>query len=139
MNSSERIEEMICDLEGCRWDAVLLNETWRPAKSDLGNTSQTHIHGNRKIRQQTRSWNSAIMVNHQRIKLMSVYFTHSGYADHHVEKMCRTIEKHTITSNNCIPIVAGDFNAELGPGYGVECASVGPHTHSMKETKVEIC
>ena len=61
---------------------------------NLGDTSQTHIHGCRKIRQQARSWNSAeqemakkiidteniseraikttIMVNHQRIKLMSV-------------------------------------------------------------------
>ena len=32
MNSSERIDEMIRELEGYRWDAVLLNETWRPAK-----------------------------------------------------------------------------------------------------------
>ena len=29
MNSSDRIEEMIRELEGYRWDAVLLNETWR--------------------------------------------------------------------------------------------------------------
>ena len=28
----------------------------------------------------------AITVNHQSIKLMSVYFTHLEYADHHVEK-----------------------------------------------------
>ena len=27
-----------------------------------------------------------------------------------------------------IQIVGGDFNAELGPGYGVERVSVGPHT-----------
>ena len=32
MNSSERIEEMIRELEGYRWNAVLLNETCRPAK-----------------------------------------------------------------------------------------------------------
>ena len=27
-----------------------------------------------------------------------------------------------------IPIVGGDFNAELGPGHGTECTSVGRHT-----------
>ena len=75
-----------------------------------------------------RAITATIVVNHQRIKLMSVYFTHSGYADHHVEKMYRTIEKHTTNCKNCIPIVGGDFNAELGPGCGTECTSVGKHT-----------
>ena len=32
---------------------------------------------------------TTIVVNRQRIKLMSVYFPHSGYADHHIEKMSR--------------------------------------------------
>ena len=63
---------------------------------NLGDTSQTHIHGSR-----TRSGgkellilNTAtnVVVNRQRIKLMSVYFSHSGYADHHIEKMYKTIE-----------------------------------------------
>ena len=60
--------------------------------------------------------------------LMSVYFSHSRYWDHHVETMYRTIEKHTTNYKKCIPIVGGDFNAELGPGYGTECISVGRHT-----------
>ena len=29
---------------------------------------------------------ATVVVNHQRNKLMRVYFSHSGYADHHVEK-----------------------------------------------------
>ena len=33
-----------------------------------------------------RAITTTIVVNHQRIKLMCVYFTHSGYADHHDEK-----------------------------------------------------
>ena len=57
-----------------------------------------------------------------------MYFLHSGYADYHVEKMYRTIEKHTTSRKNYIPNVGGDFNAELGPGYGTECTSVGKHT-----------
>ena len=44
MHSSERIEEMICELEGYRWDAVLLNETWRPAKSEIRETHHKHIY-----------------------------------------------------------------------------------------------
>ena len=43
MHSSERIEEMICELEGCRWDGVLLNETRRPAKSESSETHHKHI------------------------------------------------------------------------------------------------
>ena len=33
-----------------------------------------------------RAVTATIVVNHQRIRLMSVYFSHSGHADHHVEK-----------------------------------------------------
>ena len=75
-----------------------------------------------------RAITATIVVNRQRTKLMSVYFTHSGYADHHVEKMYKTTEKHTTNCKRYIPIVGGDFNAELGPGHGTECISVGRHT-----------
>ena len=67
---------------------------------------------------------TTILVNRQHIKLMSVYFPHSKYADHHIEKMYKTIEKHMM-NNKYIPIIGGDFNAELGPGKGTECKSVG--------------
>ena len=43
MHSSERIEEMICELESYRWDAVLLNETWVLAKSENLETHHKHI------------------------------------------------------------------------------------------------
>ena len=39
----------------------------------------------------------------------------------------RSIEKLTKSEKNNIQIV-GDFNAELGPGVGVERVSVGSHT-----------
>ena len=84
-----------------------------------------------------RAITTTILVNRQRIKLTSVYFPNSGYADHHVEKMYRRIEKHTNSSKKRIQIVGRDFNAELAPGYGVERTSFGPHTHSMEETKEE--
>ena len=42
MHSSERIEEMVCELEGYRWDAILLNETWRQDKSEIWETYRKH-------------------------------------------------------------------------------------------------
>ena len=71
---------------------------------------------------------TTILVNRQHINLMSVYFPHSKYADHHIEKMYKTIEKHMTNNKKCIPISGGDFNAELGPGKGTECKSVGKYT-----------
>ena len=75
-----------------------------------------------------RAIKTTIMVNRQHIDLMSVYFPHSKYADHHIEKMYKPIEKHMTNSKKCIPIIGGDFNAELGPGRGTECKSVGKYT-----------
>ena len=120
-------------------DAVLLNEAWRPAKSEIWETHQKHIclgagkyenkHGvrillNKKWRKSIidteyineQAITTTITVNHHRIKLMSVYFVRSGYADHHMEKVYKTIEKHTNYSKKSRQIVGGDFNAELGPG-----------------------
>ena len=117
---------------------------------NLGDASEAHFHGSRKCdnkhgvgimlnkkwRQKLidtesineRAITTSIMVNHHRIKLMSVYFPHSGYADHHIEKMYRTTEKHMTNNKKCIPIIGLDFNAELGPGKGTECKSVGKYT-----------
>ena len=55
-------------------------------------------------------------------------FPHSQYADHHIEKMYKTIEKHMTHCDKYIPIIGGDFNAELGPGKGTERKSVGRYT-----------
>ena len=42
IHSSERIEELVCELEGYRWDAMLMSETWRPDKSEIWETHQKH-------------------------------------------------------------------------------------------------
>ena len=75
-----------------------------------------------------RAITTTILVNRQHIKLMSVYFHHSKYADHHIENMYKPIEKHMAHRNKYIPIIACDFNAELGPGKGTERKSVGIYT-----------
>ena len=43
-----------------------------------------------------RAITTTVLVNRQHVKLMSVYFPHSKYADHHIEKMYKTIEKHML-------------------------------------------
>ena len=46
-------------------------------------------------------YKTTILVNRQHIDLMSVYFPHSKYADHHIEKMYKTIEKHMTNNKKC--------------------------------------
>ena len=148
MHSSEKIEELVTELEGYRWDAILLSETWRHEPAELWETQHNHIfmgagkyenkHGvgimlNKRWRKRIidtdyineRVIKTTILVNRQHIDLMSVCFPHSKYADHHIEKMHKTIEKHMTNNKKCIPIIGGDFNAELGHGKGTECKSVG--------------
>ena len=35
MHLSERIEELVCEFEGYRWDALFLCETWRHDKEEI--------------------------------------------------------------------------------------------------------
>ena len=43
MHSSEKIEEMVSELEGHRWDAILLSETWRHEQVEIWETHHKHI------------------------------------------------------------------------------------------------
>ena len=58
---------------------ILLNKKWRKK-------SWTEYIRERAIA-------AMITVNKQHIMLMSVYFPHTGYADHHVERAYKSIEK----------------------------------------------
>ena len=75
-----------------------------------------------------RAITTTVLVNRQHVKLMSVYFPHSKYVDHHIEEMYKTIENHMSNNKKCIPIIGGDFNAELGLGKGTERKSVGKYS-----------
>ena len=57
-----------------------------------------------------------------------VLHSQSIYADHHIEKMYKTIEKHMAHCKKYIHIIGGNFNAELGLGNGTERKSVGRYT-----------
>ena len=149
MISSERLEELFNEVQQVAWDVKLISETWRQSK-DIWETQQGHImvesgkytnkHGvaillNRRWKNQMnwvqcaceRVVAMSISVNKQPIVLMSVYMPHSGYPDHHVENIYKTITT-TIEKDKSMKIIGGDFNAELGPGEGIELSAVGHYT-----------
>ena len=146
LSSNERLEEMFSEIHKVEWDAILIPETWRLSK-EIWETQQGHImvesgkftnkHGvaillNKRWKNRInwiqcaceRAVAMSISVNRQPLVLMSVYLPHSGYADHHVEKVYKTILK-TIVKERCAKIIGVDINAELGPGEGVELSAVG--------------
>ena len=55
---------------------ILLNKKWKQIIIDTEYINE-------------RAISTTIVVNRQRIRLVSVYFIHSGYADHHIEKCTR--------------------------------------------------
>ena len=154
MNSSVWIDEMFSELQGCRWDAILASETWRPKEEEIWESEQGHnimcagkfenkhgvaIEVNKKWKRKINWTNyiskraiaTSVTVNTQRITLTSVYMPHSGYADHHVEKAYNMIEK-VIKPTTHMLIFGGGFDAELGPGIGIERTSVRQHTHTQR-------
>ena len=103
-----------------------MNETWRHEPAELWETHHNHIfmgagkydnkHGvgimlNKRWRKRIidtdyvneRAIKTTILVNRQHIDLMIVCFPRSKYADHHIEKMYKTIEKH-ITNNKKVTL-----------------------------------
>ena len=73
---------------------ILVNKTWRKR------INWTDCINERAIA-------TSITVNKKRVLLMSVYFSHSEYADHHVKRACRSSEKITKSTKKRIQIVGG--------------------------------
>ena len=149
MTSSERLEELFTGVHQVAWNVILISETWRQGK-EIWETQQGHImvesekftnkHGVaillKRRRKNKINWVQcacervdamSISVNRQLIILASVYMPHSGYPDHQVEKTNKTILT-TIEKNKSMKIIGGDFNAELGPGEGIEFSADGHYT-----------
>ena len=141
MNSSERIEELFSEIYSVRWDVILISETWRQGK-EIWEIEQGHIviesgkftnkHGvaillNRRWKNQInwvqcaceRVVAASITVNQQPIILVSSYLPHSGYLDNQVERAYKTITT-MMDREKRMKIIGGDFDAELGPGDGIE-------------------
>ena len=60
LKTSDRRDEILMEVDGWKWDALLLSETWRPIKSrDVGVNTRSHIHECWKVRKQSRRRNLA--------------------------------------------------------------------------------
>ena len=99
-SSGKKTEELIREVQDCRWDALMLSETWRPYKAEIWKLRQGHVymgavkienkHGvaillNRKWRKINwteyiieRAIATSITVNKQRITLTSDNFLPHG-------------------------------------------------------------
>ena len=114
--SSDRVEELAREVCDCRWDALLISESWRPGNAELWMTLQGHIymgagrfpnkHGVRKLL--NRRWNNktnwtdyiseraiavSITVNNQPVLLISVYTPTR-------DTQITTLKRHTEQSRN---------------------------------------
>ena len=101
LSSSERSEELTQQVEGCRWDAILICEKLRASNAEIWETQQGHIfmgsgkfenkHGvgvlvKKKWRNhinwtdyiKERATATSVTVNKHQILMMSVYFPPPG-------------------------------------------------------------
>ena len=90
---------------------ILLNKRWTQKITKTEHVSERVI--------------IVLKLRHQRIVDDSDHFSHTGYADKHIEKMYKCLEaqcrkKHTTIS-------AEDFNAQFGLGEGTESVNVGKY------------
>ena len=66
---------------------------------------------------------------------MSVYFSHTGYADHHVGKFTEQSRSTRLTAKNAYRFWEETSTPSLGPGYRNKCTSVGKHTHTHTQQR----
>ena len=107
LHDNHRFEGRLKKIEGCRWEAILLCETWKSAKEEIWESHCGHIymsaggfdskHGvgllfNKRWKwkiQWTESVSERMIVTalkHQqrRVVLTSVHFPHTGYEEIHI-------------------------------------------------------
>ena len=105
LNSGDRFDELLKEFEGCILDVVLLCETWRQEHKEIWESLSgpiflymvpggfTEKHGVGKL--WFKKWKRKIIQTKDvsermittTIELTSVYFSRSGYADMHIDKM----------------------------------------------------
>ena len=140
LKTDERIYELITELKQTEtWDIVVLSETWRVDECEMFATNEGHLFANAGCeagrrgvgflvhRKWTKFLQSFTPINERvatltlrknqfRIKIIGVYFPHSGYSDESVQQVYDTVahELHEQHTSKDHVVVAGDFNAEIG-------------------------
>ena len=78
---------------------IMLNRRWRKRIVDTDYINE-------------RAIKTTILVNRRSHWFDECVFPTLEIADHHIEKMYKTIENHMPNNKKCIPIIGGDFNAD---------------------------
>ena len=96
-----------------------------PRQIDMGNASKSHYGGFREIHQQTRNCDTAEqkMEKSEQMGTMRMRACSGPPSQKTYKTILTTIEK-----DKSMKIIGGDFNAEFGPGEGIELSAVGHYT-----------
>ena len=139
------VAELLKEIEGCKWDAILFCETWVTCKAEIWESHCGHIlsgagglenkHGvgilvNRNWTKKIhwigyineRMLTTLVQIRRKKVVLSSVYFLPAEHVNNHVEKMHTCMEHYTKCRKHTTIIAA-----ELGPGCGAERLSVAPY------------
>ena len=153
IQTDEREEELLAELDTLEWDIVFMNETWRSKTQERWKTKEGHIfcgsggsHGSKGVAVLLHSkWSRGFKafqassdllcwvdctISTSPCRLISVYFPHGGHDDEEVEGLYSEINKAVdgARRQNRTCIIMGDWNAVLGGRQqGDEEESVGLH------------
>ena len=140
LKTDERILELLNELNKLtNWDILVLNETWRVDEFEMFATDEGHLFCNAGceagrrgvgflVHKKWTKWLKSFTPLNERaacltlqkqrlkIKVVGVYFPHSGYPDDAVQQVYDTLEciLHDSRTKKEHVVIAGDFNAEIG-------------------------
>ena len=141
MADEDRIRELLHETKTLdeNWDVLILSETWREEEFEMWTTNDGHLFANAGCVKKRRGvgflvhskWvpfiTQFVAINERvsyvrivkgrlKLKIVAVYFPHSGYSDEAVQFMYDTLGEVVAEAKNKKEhiIIAGDFNAEIG-------------------------
>lgn len=165
LKTEKRVYELLEELEGTEWDAILLSETWRPEGEEIWTTAGGHLFMGSGFSEERRGvgillharWNhkrhfqNFIAINERVcyadvscgkavLRLVSVYMPDSTYSDKQVELIYTILSGVLVDARSGAKLVAigGDFNAEVGSDpSAAQRATIGRHGLNTRNARGE--
>ena len=158
VQAEERFEEMLKEIEGHAWDAVIVNEAWCELPEELiqlpdrslwcGSGGTAGKHGVGVL--QHRDWkldnfkaiSSRLCVvnatkNGVRLSLIVAYLPHGGYSDDAVEQIYDDISTQIglARKDRRRIVLGGDWNAEVASATGNDIGAAGRFTNPIRSAR----